>query len=663
MKKILVLLFAAMSISAFGQSASTPRDTYLARRYIGYNADKQDSGSLNYLLSSIGTTKYARIQIDNGAWSITNDVTIPTNVALEFARGSYLSNPDGWDVLIKTTEYNDNWTNEASFHVLNAYDGYFSNLTVGAISYDSVTYGSVTNGDLVVTNLLTAPTGVFTTVTADDIILDDLAVDTIEAGTINATNANFENVIVSNVAVSNLTGYIHDSTVSNLTWLGESPVYTTYIEDIPMTNNGTVNFVATGDLDIDVNTNTSTITFSLSPFATNTTLDNYWAYVLPIFGDNLTYVSVSNAVPDFYWDNGVRRDYNFGFMNAVLVGGGGFGGKGASYFSDVFSAIGGSGGGGGGFAEIIDYPITNGAIIYGAISFTSVWLKVNDVFLAYALPGGSATSAGAAGIPGAAGVGGTGIVLAANYAGVTAQGGNGGRGGYWSGEVTDGNGGGGGACGWFFGNGGNGGGGNDCSLYGGGGGGALNGYDGGGGGNGASYEYGNGGGTAASGVSGDACGMGASNILENLRYGYFGSLSTSAIAAYSDIVKDNPLYSEFLMQASLVNGTNSKWNLRSMFVSGGMKYKTSDNSDWSGSGGGGGGGTNYIDGGNSLAGGGGGGGGGGNGTTNNPVHTGGEGGDVLYFGGGGGGGGGDASGSGWGNHGQKGGGALILYFR
>jgi len=660
MRKLLIFFFTVCAINVFAQSAAIPRDTFLARKYVIYNGGGYDSGTLNYLVNSIGTTKYATIMLDSGRWAVTNDLTIPTNVGLYFASGSYLDASDtNFTLTILTCESDAHWTNEVFRHTIHADTGYFTNLVVGSITYGTVFYDSQTNNTLVVTGLLHATEGTFDALTVSNLIADSIAADGATVDVFEATNGLFEDLITDTFVANDMTGYLHDSVVSNIAWLGQSPIFTSYVGTVAMTNNGSVNFVATGDLNIDVVDNT--ITFSLSPFATNAALENYWAYVIPLqdSGTNGGMI-VTNVVPDFYWDNGHRRAFAFGYMRAVLVGHGGNGAMGGDENAVIGVPYGGGGGGGGGFVEIKDYPLTNGAIVVSGISATSSWLSVNGDFIAYATCGHST-------ITNIGGGGGTGIFVNVLYGddNSTASGGDGGDGGdVFITEVCS-HGGGGGACGWFFGDGGDGGDGNDYSAYGGGGGGAVNGFNGGGKTASINYMWGYGGGTARAGTN-NIFGLGASNILITLRRGSFGIASGLDIDAYTAIAKGNPLYADWLMQAAVRTSTNSIWDLPTMFTGSGAPYRTanvSDNSDFPDMGGGGGGGTNHINGGRAFGGGGGGGGGGAFGGPSFATDAG-DGGSAFYFGGGGGGGGGVISGVARAGAGGNGGyGAVILYFR
>ena len=655
MRKILIFFFTVCAINVFAQSAAIPRDTFLARKYVIYNGGGYDSGTLNYLVNSIGTTKYATIMLDSGRWAVTNDLTIPTNVGLYFASGSYLDASDtNFTLTILTCESDAHWTNEVFRHTIHADTGYFTNLVVGSITYGTVFYDSQTNNTLVVTGLLHATEGTFDTLTVSNLIADSIAADGATVDVFEATNGLFEDLITDTFVANDMTGYLHDSVVSNIAWLGQSPIFTSYVGTVAMTNNGSVNFVATGDLNIDVVDNT--ITFSLSPFATNAALDNYWAYVIPIQtastnGDLI----VTNVVPDFYWENGYRRSFSFGYMKAVLVGHGGDGSMGGG---DVMGLpVGGGGGGGGGFVDIRDCPITNGAVIVSGISSTSSWLSINGDFIAYATIGQDST------LTNAGGSGGDGFFVNVLYGddNSTASGGDGGDGGLNIIGPSS-SGGGGGACGWFFGDGGDGGYGNDESTYGGGGGGGVNGFDGGGKTASTNYMWGHGGGSASAGTSG-VYGAGASNIFPLLSSEAFFSTTNFYIETYTAILKENPEYASWLTQAASRPPTNSLWDLLYMFICSGtpaVSKVAEPDAVVAGFGGGGGGGARCTRGGDAY--GGGGGGGGGRALLSDDA---GDGGSCLFFGGGGGGGGAEdiVSGGAVGAGGSGGYGAVILYFR
>ena len=651
MKNPLIIFYIfSTCLIVVAQQSGIPRDTYLARKYISYNNKKQDSGTLNYLLEAIGTSKYARIQLDNGAWLITNNLTVPTNVALEFARGSYLANPEDYTVTINTIQYDSVWTNEMSCHVINV-----ENADIDTVTADSELTKSTKVGDIVITN---------------SFIVD---------------GADFDGAIIENVI-----------------WTTTSPVYSYTINGISISNNSSVILSGLGNITVTASSNVISILDGDPDIQSNDL--NRWVYTLPFFGtgDNVYNESVSFNLTDKLWTDGRQRKYDYTYLRAVLIAGGGDGGSGSTkgYLSSS-SGTGGGGGGGGGFVEVSDYPVTNGILISLLISETSSLLSVNGEWAAYATHGSNGQDGVGLWYEGRAkgakgGTGGVGIIRNSEYLGVVNNGGNGGIAPAQKQSPNAGQpGGGGGAVGWFFGRGGNGGGAgntNDTYVhYAGFGGGGINGNDAvvletnyaiihdpnypcsaGSGSAGKSYYT-----FTGTNIIGTNIGIGALQIITNTLLGLV--VSNDYVDQYNQVVSSNPLYAAFLNQASYNFGTNKDWktlldlvsppwNLKELFIYPGKDAITNGSSEDSyslyGAGGAGGLGfywyenpTNGLD---SAGGGGGGGASGGNPPLG--VTWGFDGGSCRTWGGGGGGGNGTLY-QAPGNGGSGGRPIIILYFR
>lgn len=100
MKRLIEIAVLIASVAAYGQDLS--RGGRSIHQVFAADAGGRTSGILTNVLNGIGTNRQTAVVLDGGVWTITNNITIPSNIELVYARGSYLSVAAGSTVTVNT---------------------------------------------------------------------------------------------------------------------------------------------------------------------------------------------------------------------------------------------------------------------------------------------------------------------------------------------------------------------------------------------------------------------------------------------------------------------------------------------------------------------------------------------------------------------------------